>query len=357
MNILISIAHPAHVHLFKNTIWMLEEKGHDIKIIARDKDVCRHLLDSYGFDYELISNAGFGMWGLATEFVNRAIKLFPIFLNFNPDIIVALMDPSIGINSRIFRKKYISFSDTEHATLLEKLVLPLTDTVVTPSCFKKEFGTKQIRYAGYHELAYLHPNRFTPNPEILEEIGLNENDSFIIMRFVSWGAHHDYGHNTLTLNDKLNAVNEFKKYGRVLITSEHELPPELEEYRITVSPEKIHHLLYYATLLYGDSATMASECAVLGTHSIFCDYAGRGYTDEEEKNYNLVYNFYDEMTMGKESLDKAIELLKNPDLRKEGKTKRQKLLGDKIDVSEFMVWFVKNYPESADQFKARPAFV
>ncbi len=28
MKIMISVAHPAHVHLFKNTIWSLKRKGH-----------------------------------------------------------------------------------------------------------------------------------------------------------------------------------------------------------------------------------------------------------------------------------------------------------------------------------------
>ncbi|HEX3013205.1 MAG TPA: hypothetical protein VHO92_02885, partial [Methanobacterium sp.] len=143
--------------------------------------------------------------------------------------------------------------------------------------------------------------------------------------------------------DKISAIGELSKYGRVFITSEKPLQKEFENYRINVSPEKMHHLLYYATLLYGESATMASECAVLGTHAIFCDYAGRGYTDEEETKYGLVYNFHDEVSMGKNSLNKAIKLLENLNLKTEGKKKREILLKDKIDVTEFMTRFVESY--------------
>jgi hypothetical protein len=203
-------------------------------------------------------------------------------------------------------------------------------------------GKKQIRYNGYHELAYLHPNYFTPDPAVLEELGLEEGDPFIVLRFVSWEASHDRGHTGLSLEDKRKAVSEFSNYGKVLISSEKPLSADLEKYRFTLSPEKMHDLLYYCTLLYGESATMASECAVLGTHAIFCDYAGRGYTDEQEE-YGLVYNFYDEKTMGTESLNKAIELLKDPDLKEKGREKRERLLEDKIDVTEFMVDFIENY--------------
>jgi len=108
----------------------------------------------------------------------------------------------------------------------------------------------------------------------------------------------------------------------------------------------MHDLLCFATLLYGESATMASECAVLGTHAIFCDFAGRGYTDEEERMYDLVYNFkLDELSQEK-SIEKAVELLQDPDLKEKGQKKREHLLIDKIDVSAFMVWFIENYPES-----------
>ncbi|MCD4740961.1 MAG: DUF354 domain-containing protein [Desulfobacteraceae bacterium] len=344
MKILISVGHPAHVHFYKNIIWALEKKGHEIKIIARNKEFCINLLETYGFDYDLISNTGSGLFGLGIEMISRVLKFIPLIKNFNPDLILSMMDPSLAIDAKILGKKYISLADTEHARFIIKSVLPLTDVVLTPSCFKKELGIKQIRYAGYHELAYLHPNYFTPNPEVLSKLGLAKSDPFIILRFVSWGASHDMGHKTLTLEDKLRAVHEFEKHGRVLITSEGKLKKEFAKYQITISPEKIHHLLYYATLLYGDSATMASECAVLGTHAIFCDYIGRGYTDEEEEKYDLVYNFYDEGTMGNKSLVKALELLKKSNLKEEGRQKREKLLKEKIDVTAFVVDFIDNFP-------------
>ncbi len=62
-------------------------------------------------------------------------------------------------------------------------------------------------------------------------------------------------------------------------------------YRNPYAVEDIHHELYYADLLYGDSATMACEAGCMGIPAICMDDRGRGYTDELDKKYGLVYKF------------------------------------------------------------------
>ncbi|MDW5549182.1 DUF354 domain-containing protein [Methanosarcina sp.] len=336
------MGHPGQVHLFKNAILELEKKGHQCKITIIDKEVSSKLLEIYGFEHEVVGAAKSSMFAKAIELLKIESRLLKICKSFKPDILVGgVGNAYVAHVGKLIGKPSIVFDDTEHSKIEHFLTDPFATVICTPSCYKLNLGKKQVMYDGYHELAYLHPNYFTPNPKILKELGLKEDNVFIILRFVSWNAIHDVGHIGLTLEDKRNAISEFEKYGCVLISSEKPLQNEFEKYQINVSPEKMHHLLYYATLLYGESATMASECAVLGTHAIFCDYAGRGYTDEEEK-YDLVYNFKNEEIMGKESLCKAIKLLENPNLKKEGKKKREILLKDKIDVTEFIVRFIEN---------------
>jgi uncharacterized protein len=344
MKILFNMAHPGQVHLFKNAIRELEKKGHKCKITVVNKDVSLKLLDVYGFEYEIVGAAKSSIFTKATELIKIEFKILKICKLFKPDILVGgVGNVYVAHIGKLIRKPSIVFDDTEHSKIEHFLMDPFATVICTPSCYRLNLGKKQVLYDGYHELAYLHPNYFTPNPRILKKLGLNEGDIFIILRFVSWNAIHDVGHIGLTLEDKRNVIHEFEKYGRVLITSEKPLQKEFKKYQINVSPEKMHHLLYYATLLYGESATMASECAVLGTHAIFCDYAGRGYTDEEEEMYGLVYNFSTPKSIKKEALNTAINLLNNKNLRQEGKRKREKLLGDKIDVTAFMVNYIENY--------------
>jgi predicted glycosyltransferase len=317
MKILIDIGHPAHVHLFKNFVWEMKKKGHEVLITARKKEITLNLLDKYGFDYITIGEMKGGKFNLIKEWILRDVKILKLTLDFNPDILIGVHNPVVSHVAKMLRKKSIIFTDTEHAKLANWVTFPFADVILTPSCFKCDLGNKQIRYNGYHELTYLYPNYFTPNPAVLDEMGLSKDDTFIILRFVSWTASHDIGHSGLTIDTKRKAVKEFERYGHVFITSESPLSEEFERYGIAVSPEKIHDLMYYATLLYGESATMASECAVLGTHAIFSDFAGRGYTDEEEEKYELVFNF----KLDKESQRESLEELSGKLLRGAGKFK------------------------------------
>jgi len=338
MRIVVDINHPAHVHFFKNSIWEMEKRGHEVLITATEKDVAFKLLESYGFDY--ISLGSYGN-SLVQKLINIPIidlKMYKAVRSFKPDIFVGLGSIRAAHVSFLCRKKCILFDDTEHSTEQIKLYLPFVDKVFTPSCFKGSLGKKQIRYDGYHELAYLHPNYFTPNPAVLDELGLTEDDTFIILRFVLWNASHDIGHSGI--QNKVKLVQKLEKYGRVLITSEGEMGDGLEKNQIKVSPEKMHDLLYYASLYVGEGATMATESAILGTPAIYISslVGTMGNFVELEKKYGLMFNY----SSSDKILDKATELIQRKDLKQQWKTKRDLLLGDKIDVTEFMLDFIEN---------------
>lgn len=351
MKILFNIGHPAQVHLFKNLIWKLTSRGHECKITAVTKDVSLHLLDAYGFEYDIVGRERPTLATKAMELIRVESRLFRIARSFRPDILVGgVGNAYVAHIGNLIRKPSIVFDDTEHAKIDHLLMDPFASVICTPSCYQGNIGSKQVRYHGYHELAYLHPDYFTPNPAVLDEIGLKPGDPFIIVRFVSWQASHDVGQ--CGIRDKVGLVKSLEQYGRVLITSERILPPELEQNRIRVSPEKMHDLLSYATLYIGEGATMASESAILGTHAIYINTLRAGCIDEEEEIYGLVYTFSNPHEMETGALNKAVELLESRDLRVAGKLKRQNLLEDKIDVTAFMVWFIENYPESVKQMRA-----
>lgn len=351
MKILIDMIHPAHVHFYRNFISEMENRGHEIAVTAREKDIATALLDAYQIRYKVISRMSNGLLNLGKELVSRDIQLLKIAKKFNPDVITGIGNPSITHVGTLLRKKSVLFTDTEHAKLINYAAFPFASMICTPSCYNREISNKQVRYNGYHELAYLHPNHFTPNPAVLTEFDLAEDDPFMIVRFVSWQASHDVGQHGI--RDKVGLVKALESYGRVLITSEGALPPELRSYQIRVSPEKLHDLLYYATLYVGEGGTTASEAAVLGTHAIhisttakycgiFCDLNRYGllWTSESDE----------------ETIQKAIELLQDPDLKSVGQYKRGCLVDEKIDVTAFMVWFIENYPESVGLMQEKSNF-
>ncbi len=338
MKIVVDINHPAHVHFFKNFIWKMTERGHQILVIASLKDVVYKLLDVYKIPYIKLGDYG-------KTFVKKAVnipvldyKMYTAVRGFHPDLFIGIGSIRASHVSRIFRKYSITFDDTEHSWEQRILYMPFTDIVCTPNSFKLNLGKKQIRYDGYHQLAFLHPNYFTPNPSVLGEMGLDPGEIFTIVRFVSWGASHDIGQKGIS--DKKRIITELEKYGRVLITSEKPLLDGLEKNRISVSPEKFHDLLSYASLYVGEGGSVASEAVVLGVHSIFISSLGKEcgvFSDQAEYGLQFLCESDEEV------LVTAKELLSDENLRMLGKKKQRKLLEDKIDVTSYMIDLVETY--------------
>ncbi len=353
MRVLVTIAHPAHVHFYKNFIWEMEDRGHQINIATSKKDVALDLLNKYGFDYEIISTTR-GNPGLkrVTDQITHEYNLFKLAKKVKPDIITGIGGTATAHVAKVLGCTSIIFTDSEPAKLANAITFPFANVICTPSCYRDQLGEKQIRYNGYHELAYLHPSWFTPNPIVLTELDLAEGDPFIIVRFISWQASHDVGQHGI--RDKVGLVKVLEQYGRVLITSEGALPLELQPYQVRISPEKMHDLLYYATLLVSDSQTMTTEAAVLGTPAVrsnsFVGENDMGNFIDLENNYNLIFNCVSESA----ALDAAIKILNTSGVKGDWAKKREKLLDDKIDVTAFMVWFIRNYPQSFVEMREHP---
>jgi uncharacterized protein len=346
MKILIDIKHPAHVHFFKNFIKIAKKKGYSVLVTSRKKDITLDLLNKYNIEYINLSSIGNSKISLLKELIIRNIKFLKIAIKFKPDILLELMGTTAAPIGKLLNIPTLVFYDTENAVLTNFLAYNFSTKFITPNCYKKKLGKKNIRYNSYHELAYLHPKYFKPKISVLKNLGIKKSDLFTIIRFVSWGASHDIGHKGISDKMKIKIVNELSKYSKIFITSEKPLIKELEKYRLKLSVEDIHNLLYYATLLYGESATMASEAAVLGTHAIYLDNHGRGYTDEQEKKYKLVYNYSESKKDQLNSLKKAIEILKDKKSKNVAKEKRKKLLSNSTNLTELILKLVNQYAKS-----------
>ncbi|MBM3262264.1 MAG: DUF354 domain-containing protein [candidate division Zixibacteria bacterium] len=341
MKIVIDIGHPAHVHFFKHFIWRMQEKGHQFLITAIEKDMTLTLLENYGFPHINLGGYGRSLTRKLVQIPLLDYKLYRIVKGFDPDLFLGLASFRAAHVAFAMRAPCALFDDTEKGRAEVVLYRHFTNYVCTPSCYQGDLGAKQVRYPGYHELAYLHPNRFTPDPSVLNRLGVKQTDPFVVMRFVGWQAVHDIGHTGLSLQTKKQAVEAFSRHAKVFITSESSLPPELEPHRIPLAPEDIHHVLAYARLLYGESATMASECSILGTPAIYLDNDGRGYTDEQEQAYGSVFNFTESTEDQQRSIAKGLEILAVPNVKQIWAEKRARLLNNKIDVTAWMMEFVE----------------
>lgn len=353
--ILIDVSHSAHVHLFKNVARLLQNSGNKILFTVRNKEDSAYLLRKYAFEHIPLGGCYAGSLGKAKGFFEFGYKILSAARKFKADLLLSHGSVNAAVASFFMRRPHISLEDTGN---LEQIWLykPFTKAILSPSCLKVNLGRNHIRYKGYHELAYLHPKYFTPDGKVLDTMKASAKDRFAIVRFTDHSPTHDRGYKGLLSDRKIECVQELSKYARVYISSENKLPRELEKFRLNIPPEKIHHALYYAALVYTEGATIASEASILGTPAVYIDCKGRDYTREQEERYGSVFNFGGTSEDQKRSILKGAELLKAPAIKEEWGKKRDDILRDTIDVTALLTWFVKKYPNSLETARVNPDY-
>ncbi len=355
MNILFDIAHPASVHFFKNLIKQLKKDGHTVIVLARNKDITFTLLETYNIDYIKLGKHYKSILGKLFGAFFHIVKMLNYGIKYKIDIFVDAGTIYPAPVSYLLRKTNIIIDNTDVDFTLEatKIFKPI---YITNASFHRKLSEKQIFIESFNELSFLHPSCFSPNSEVLKNLGLLETQKLIILRFVLWKSVDDIGFQGFNIAEIRNMVKEFSKYGRVLISSEYDLPDDLRSLRIEKHPNikfgQMQDLEYYATLLFGESGAMAAESAMLGTPSFFISPKKLGFIKELSEKYQLIYHY--ETKDG--AVEKAISLLKDDDLNEKVRLKHEKLLSDKIAYTTFLSWFIQNYPGSYSIMKTNPNY-
>lgn len=330
--ILVDICHPAHAHFFRRPIQLWTAQGHEVTVTSRTKDVAIDVLDGYGIAHTSLGKAASSPSGLVVELVKRNLLLMRQIRRTKADIAVALGGTFAAQSAYLCRIPSVVFYDTEIASVQNRITYPLASKVVVPNCYDGWTPVdRTIRYQGYHELSYLDPRWFVPDRAIALSAGLDAGRPTYLVRIVSRTANHDIGDKALSRDLLETAIDRLSARGKVIISSETELPSDLRSHLYQGDPLHIHHLMAFSAGYFGESATMASECAVLGIPAVYMAKSARGYTREQQSKYNLVRN---EHVLDRYTLDQALDWLLNQTVEP-CLTSRAQLLDDCVNVAEF----------------------
>ncbi|MCU4974113.1 DUF354 domain-containing protein [Halobacteria archaeon AArc-m2/3/4] len=357
MNVIITIQHPAHVHFYRHVIDQLEDNGDEVHVFARENDLAVPLLERYDIPHEVLAGSQDSLFGLAKVQATYELRLLRRAIEIDPDVMTAIGGVAVSHVARLVGARSVVFIDNEGITS-HRITTPLAHVVCTPKRFEEDYGDKHLRYNGYHELAYLHPDRFDPSPDRLREYGIDPDERYFLLRFKKWDALHDVGERGLSQEGKERLVEILAEHGQVYITSTDELPPELEQYRLPVPAHLIHDLLYHADLYAGDSATMATEAAVLGTPAVRIQSFAARERDmsnfvELETEYDLLRSTADEET----ALAHVEELVADEAVTRVWRQRRDQLLEEKIEVTGFVTKLLEAQADGVRRSVPRPAQV
>lgn len=357
MNVLIQLSHPAQFHSFKNVAKNLINDRHSVLIVIKSKDILDDLLKETDLPYVNVNNHPHrgNKVGMLWDMLVREWRINQLCQKHKIDLLMG-STPEVAHVGWLLRKSRVNIGedDANIVPAFGKIAGPFIQCLMTPmSCSNGIMEPKSIHYPGFQKLTYLHPNWFQADKEVARRNGINPDEPFFLIRFAKLNAHHDKGINGISTAIARRLVEILAPHGKIYITSERELEPEFEQYRLHINPLDIHHVMAFAKLYIGDSQSMANEAAMLGVPSLrFNDFVGAkkiGVMEELEHTYGLTYGISSHEP--EQLYSKIEELLAMPNLREEFQSRRQKMLADKIDVTAFFTWFIENYPNSAKEAK------
>lgn len=330
MKYIFELNHPKHYYQFKYIMQSLQKQGHEILVLARDKDVLLKVLEEENVPYTIFGNHHKSM-------TTKILGTFAIIKNylaiarrFRPDFYVSKGSWYGTFTAKLMRRKSIIFIDSEVIPLNNLFVVPICTKVITAQSFKLDYGSKHIRVPGLFEDCYLSPSVFQADPSVIQRYNLTQ--PYAILRFVGWEANHDVGRSGFTLQQKEELVRTVSKYMTVYISSEKPLPENLAKYQLPTPAALIHHVLSAASLYVGDSQTMATEAALVGTPAIrsnsFVGPKDMSNFIMLQETYGMLFNIADP----DDAIKKAEELASH-DHKTEWQQKREKYYAHTGDIN------------------------
>lgn len=375
MNILIQLSHPAHFHLYKNSIKNWQDKGLHVHVLIKTKDILEELCQDSQIPYHNILPIAHrkSKLGVLWDMLVRDWKIFCFCIHHKIEILSG-STPEVAHVSKMLKLHSVTTTEDDMTVIpaFVKAIKPFIQCILVPTvCNTTSLEEYTVHYPSYHELAYLYPNHFIANREIVENYGIDTTKPYFIMRFASLKAHHDDGIQGINTEIAQRLIDILSPHGQIYITSERELEPQFEPYRIRINPLDMHHVMAFASLYLGDSQTMAAEAGVLGTPFVrFNDFVGRiGYLQELEDIYQLGYGVHasplaedspirradgSAQPSGKEALYEVVkQIVAMPAEERQivFAARREKMISEKIDYAKFLTWFIENYPTSAKETK------
>ena len=333
--------------------------GHHVFILIKTKDILEDLLKASGLPYYNILQDAHrkSKMGIFWDMLVRDWRMLRFVRKHDIDLLTGSTAEvaQVGWLTRKYRIN-TGEDDMRIVPLFQKLAGPFIQTLLSPiTCDNGKLEPKSVHYAGFHKLAYLHPNQFIPDKSVVEKY-FPADKPYFILRFAQLKAYHDLAANARGINTEIaqQLIDLLSPHGEVHITSERTLEPQFEQYRLRINPLDIHHVLAFAKLYIGDSQSMAVEAAMLGTPNLrFNDFAGKiGVLEELEHRYGLTLAI--PSSEPQRLYDKVEEMLAIPDLHETFQQRKNKMLSEKIDVTAFFTWFIENYPESLKTMRETP---
>ena len=274
----IDLDNSPHVPFFKPIIDELSKKGYSVVLTARDCAQTCNLADRYGFQYKRIGrhfgkNMLFKLFGI---FI-RSLQLMPFALKENPGLALAHCSRSQVVLATILGIPSVMIYDYEFSKFINPTWAIFPEVIPDEAINLNR--SKIFKYPGIKEDVYV--PAFTPDPAILDDLGLEEKDLVITIRPPATKAHYHNTHGEVLFNAVIDHLGQVDDARMILLPRYKDQGisikrrwPDLVSKRKIVIPEHVVdglNLMWYSDLVVSGGGTMNREAAALGVpvYSIF----------------------------------------------------------------------------------------
>jgi predicted glycosyltransferase len=271
MKILVDLNHPVDVNFFKNAIAVLAKKHDceiDITLQPRGKLVPILQKELPGFHFTSIGIYRKSFAGKVFGAGYRFVRLLSYVRRGKFDAVVSFGGISVCHATYVLGKPSIIFDDDIEYKLGFYPYKSFATRLVMPAQIPIQ-GRNIVKYKGFKELAYLHPNRFKPDEGALKEYGLRPGE-YVFVREVS-KISMNYAH--LETGQLAGVCSHLKTLGLDIVLSleDKSLRDRFSPHCIILEEpvRDIYSLMHFAQLTISSGDTMARESCLTGTPVIY----------------------------------------------------------------------------------------
>jgi hypothetical protein len=275
----IDLDNTPHVPFFIPIIKELEKRGVRVLLTARDAFQVCELASQSGLNFKKIGRH----WGRRkimkiVGWLQRAMWLAPFALKNRPDLALSHGSRSQILISRFLGIPTVMITDYEHSRY-PPLAIP--DWEISPDVIPAAAlpSHKVLKYHGLKEDVYA--PFFKPDPAILKDLGLNNDDLIITVRPPATEAHYHNPESDGIFQELMRHILNHPQAKTVLLPRNRRQgssilmknPSWFSKMRVIIPSKALDglNLIYFSDLVVSGGGTMNREAAALGipVYSIF----------------------------------------------------------------------------------------
>src|SRR3954451_12097044 len=291
MRIWIDMTASAHPLVFRPIINRLRDQGHEVEVTARDYAQTLELLDMLGIEHTSFGrHGGESRAGKVAALFTRARQMRKFAKGKQFDLAACHGSDDLPIAARRLGIPAVDMFDYEFATYQHNVGCRLAKRVMTPESIPpqrlRRYGVddnKLAQYPGLKEEYYLAD--FEPNPQVLEQLGLDTNKVLIVLRPPPDVSLYHRKSNPLfpQVDQHLGTHDGVRAVVLPRTTAQKDYVRSLQLPSLVIPDTAVdaQSLIAFADLVVSAGGTMNREAVALGT-PVYTTYGGRlGGVDEE----------------------------------------------------------------------------